>query len=214
VGAREVVLRTLDPTLQSLAGVEVFVSTASFVERLGATDSEGRWVGRAPDAPGWFVAQKLGYSTAFARVPADANLLGSEVVLTLDAECKILGTVRAPDGMAARFPVTVYAWPESIRPSANWFASQGDGAPLRTTVDRDGQFALRGLVRGERYCVLAAADGCAADSIGCWDAPAYGVELALSWVYALEVRAVEAGGQHLRTDGELHEYEGTSWRPT
>ena len=214
VGAREMVLRTLDPTLQPLAGVEVFVNTESFVERLGATDSEGLWVGRAPDAPGWFVASKIGYSTVFSRVPADTNLLGSEVVLTLDAECTILGTVRAPDGIAARFPVNVYAWPESIRPSASWFASQGDGAPLRTRVDRDGQFVLRGLVRGERYCVIAAAEGRAADSIGCWDAPAYGVELALSWAYALEVRAVEAGGQHLRTDGELHEYEGTSWRPT
>lgn len=211
VDAREVVIRTLDAALQPLGGARVFVTSELGMDQIGSTDSEGILVARAPKSSGWLVASKPGYATAFSRMVTSAPGSSFEVVLMLDSECAIRGEVRAPGGVAPQFPVTVYAWPESIRPTDAWLRTESEGTPLRAAVEPDGQFELRGLSHGRRYCVTAAAEGCVADSIECWDAPSYGVQLKLKWVHALEVRAVDSSGQHVRTSGALYEAAGTTW---
>lgn len=211
-GARDFAVRTLDRSSRPVAGASVFASTESGVTEFGLTDADGVLVVRVPADLGWFGASKTGYATAFARIAGGSEASGSEVLLMLDSECTIVGIVRSPDGVTPRVPVTVHAWPESIRPTAAWLRFRGQMAPLRATMDAEGQFELRGLSRGERYCVTASASGCVADSIECTTAPAIGLELKLKWVFALDVRAVDSKGQHVRTSGDVHGFRGTTWQ--
>ncbi len=207
-----VLARVQDSKGASIADAAIWI-VGDLATRLGLTDETGSAHVHVPSTrPLRLASVHAGYATSEGEISEEG---AAEIVLILEPEARIQGTVAWSKGGVPEPGVVVAAWPDGHRPTPAVFRAlrSSDPAPNTAvaTTDDEGRFALRGLAHGASYTLAAGgAGGLTLRKVAGVRVEGPSVQLELTPVYAAVVRLREAEGRSLRSGSQVYG-RGPGW---